>query len=48
LTETNVKVLRPGEREPGLHPKFYDEILGAEAARDIQMNEGIEWDLIER
>lgn len=48
LTETNVKVLRPGEREPGLHPKFYDDVLGAEAARDIQMNEGIDWDLIER
>jgi N-acetylneuraminate synthase len=48
LTETNVKVLRPGEREPGLHPKFYDDILGAEAARDIQMNEGIKWDLVER
>jgi N-acetylneuraminate synthase len=47
LTEDNVKVLRPGQRESGLHPKHYDEILGATAAERIERNEGIRWDQIE-
>jgi N,N'-diacetyllegionaminate synthase len=48
FTEENVKVLRPGERESGLHPKFYDEILGAEAARDIDAGAGLDWDDVRR
>ena len=47
LTAENVKVLRPGEQDAGLHPKFYDEILGATAARDIQRSAGLQWDDIE-
>jgi N-acetylneuraminate synthase len=47
LTAENVKVLRPGEQDAGLHPKFYDEILGATAARDIKRSAGIQWDDIE-
>lgn len=47
LTEANVKVLRPGKQSTGLHPKFYDEILGEVVARDIPANEGIEWDHVE-
>lgn len=43
LTEENVAVLRPGERERGLDPKFYDEVLGRTAARDISKDEGIDW-----
>lgn len=44
FTEQNLKVLRPGEREAGLAPKFYDEIVGREAARDIEKDAGIQWD----
>ncbi|WP_436344046.1 N-acetylneuraminate synthase family protein [Natronorubrum sp. FCH18a] len=44
FTTENMKVLRPGEHETGLDPKFYDEILGATAARDIQKGDGIQWD----
>ena len=41
LTAGNVKVLRPGDREPGLHPKFYDEVVGRVATTNIQMGSGI-------
>jgi N-acetylneuraminate synthase len=44
LTEENLKVLRPGEQESGLHPKFYDKLVGTAAAGDISRGEGIDWD----
>jgi len=47
LTTEKVKVLRPGEQDAGLHPKFYYEILGSIAARDIQRSTGLQWDDIE-
>jgi N-acetylneuraminate synthase len=47
FTEENVKVLRPGVREAGLHPKFYDEIIGEVAVRDIEKNAGIQWTDVE-
>jgi N-acetylneuraminate synthase len=46
-TEENVKVLRPGAQEPGLHPEFYDEIIGEVASRDVPKNAGIQWDDVE-
>jgi N-acetylneuraminate synthase len=42
LTADNVKVLRPGDREPGLHPKLYDEVVGKRATTNIQMGSGID------
>lgn len=47
LTVENVKVLRPGEKEAGIHPKFYDELLGETAAHDIQRSAGLQWDDVE-
>jgi N-acetylneuraminate synthase len=44
----NLKVLRPGHQEAGLHPKFYDELLGETAARDIQESAGIQWADVDR
>jgi N-acetylneuraminate synthase len=44
FTQNNVGVLRPGERSTGLHPKFYDEILGQTAASSIDKSDGITWD----
>ncbi|WP_223174360.1 N-acetylneuraminate synthase family protein [Halorubrum xinjiangense] len=44
LTEEDIKVLRPGEQESGLHPKFYDELVGTTVVRDISRGEGIDWD----
>ena len=43
LTEENIHVLRPGEKKPGLHPKFYNEIIGTTATRTIDRWEGITW-----
>jgi len=39
-----VKVLRPGDQKAGLHPKFYDELLGKFAAHDIEKSTGLRWD----
>jgi N-acetylneuraminate synthase len=47
FTKENVKVLRPGEQETGLRPKFYDEIVGKTAAQKVQKNSGLKWDDIE-
>jgi N-acetylneuraminate synthase len=44
LTRANVRVLRPGERKRGLHPKYYEEILGQTAAHDIHQSAGVQWD----
>jgi len=41
LTEDNIAVLRPGEREAGLKPKHYGDVLGSTASRRIREGEGI-------
>lgn len=46
FTMENVKVLRPGDNEAGLNPKFYDEIVGATADRDVEKGDGIRWDVV--
>ena len=48
FTPENIKVLRPGEQQAGFHPKFYDELLGETAARDIQKSTGIQWEDVNR
>jgi len=47
LTDDDVRVLRPGERDRGLHPRFYDDVVGKVAARDIDSGKGIQWDDLE-
>ncbi len=47
LTEDNVGVLRSGRQTNGLHPKFYDELLGKVAERQIPKDSGITWDDVE-
>jgi N-acetylneuraminate synthase len=44
ISEENVKVLRPGEKEAGLNPKFYDEIIGETAVRSVKKGDGIQWE----
>ncbi|MFC7071595.1 N-acetylneuraminate synthase family protein [Halovenus rubra] len=44
ISSEDIKVLRPGEKEAGLDPKFYDEIVGETAGRDIETGNGIQWD----
>jgi N-acetylneuraminate synthase len=47
LTRDNIGPLSPGEREPGLLPKHYEEVLGKQASRDIQRSTGLSWEDIE-
>jgi N-acetylneuraminate synthase len=47
LTRDNIGLLSPGEREPGLLPKHYEEVLGKQASRDIQRSTGLSWEDIE-
>jgi pseudaminic acid synthase len=44
LTVNNIRSIRPGY---GLHPRFFDEILGKKAKRDIQRGTPLDWDMIE-
>jgi len=44
FTDENLQVLRPGEQAAGLHPKFYDELLGKTAGRDVEKSAGLQWD----
>jgi N,N'-diacetyllegionaminate synthase len=48
ITENHVQVLRPGTKEKGLKPKYYDEVVGSTAARTIESGDGIQWDDIEQ
>jgi len=45
FTETNVRSVRPGT---GLSPKYYHEILGKRAAKDIPFATPLSWDFIVR
>jgi len=47
FTEGNIGLLSPGELDPGLLPKHYDDVLGETASRDIKKSQGITWDDIE-
>ena len=44
FTEKNIKSIRPGQ---GLLPKYYDEILGKKARKDILFGTPLGWELIE-
>lgn len=44
LTDDDLRVLRPGERTTGLHPKHYDEVVGRTTARAVSAGEGLQWD----
>lgn len=44
FTRENLAVLRPGTREAGLPPKFYEELLGETAARHVAKDDGIDWE----
>jgi N-acetylneuraminate synthase len=47
FTPNNIDILRPGSREQGINPKFYDEVIGNTATRNIQKGAGIQWEDIE-
>jgi len=43
FTASNLRVVRPGS---GLHPRFYEDVLGRRAARSAKKGEPLSWDLI--
>lgn len=47
FTEENTAILRSGKQKRGVAPKFYDEIIGATAARDVGKDVGIGWEDVE-
>jgi pseudaminic acid synthase len=44
FTEKNVKSIRPGY---GLHPRYYREVLGKKARKNIKKGTPLSWDLVE-
>lgn len=42
LTEENIKSIRPNN---GLHTKYYEQILGSKAARDLKKGTPLDWDM---
>ncbi|MCG8481166.1 MAG: N-acetylneuraminate synthase family protein [Spirochaetales bacterium] len=45
LTKKNTAVLRSEKNlSPGLHPRYWDSILGATLTRDIAAGDGVTWD----
>jgi len=45
LSQENVRILR-SERNlrPGLHPRFWEQVLGARLARGVALGDGIRWE----
>ncbi len=44
FTEKNIRVVRPGY---GMEPKYYEGILGKNAAKDLEKGTPLKWDMIE-
>ncbi len=44
FNETNIRSVRPGF---GLHPKYFNEIIGKRATRNLAKGEPLEWGMIE-
>ncbi len=45
FTPENIRVIRPAH---GLEPKYYEEVLGKAASRDLERATPLAWDMIER
>lgn len=43
LTSENLRVVRPGM---GLHPRYYEDLLGRKVRQDLKMGTAVSWDLI--
>lgn len=43
LTSENVRIVRPGH---GLHPRFYEQVIGRRASRDLKKGTALAWDLL--
>lgn len=43
ITEDNMKAIRPGD---GLHPKYYNDLIGRKVAVDIKLGTPVDWNFI--
>jgi N-acetylneuraminate synthase len=43
FTTTNVRIIRPGD---GLAPKYYEQIIGRHATKDLKRGTPLNWDSI--
>ena len=43
ITKENMKAIRPGD---GLHPKYYNDLIGKKVAVDIKLGTPVDWSLI--
>jgi N-acetylneuraminate synthase len=43
FTRTNLRVVRPGR---GLHPRFYEQLLGKSVSRDVRKGTPVDWTLL--
>ncbi|MCK4650923.1 pseudaminic acid synthase [Candidatus Babeliales bacterium] len=43
FTKNNIKIIRPGF---GLHPRYFDKILGKKASCDLKIGDPFKWDFI--
>jgi pseudaminic acid synthase len=43
FTRKNLRVVRPGR---GLHPRFYEQLLGKSVSRDVQKGTPVDWTLL--
>ena len=45
FTNINVRRIRPGY---GISPKFYDEIIGKKALKDIEKGTPVSWEMVSK
>jgi len=43
FTPRNLRVVRPGQ---GLHPRFYEQLLGKRIARDASKGTPVSWEIV--
>jgi N-acetylneuraminate synthase len=43
FTTKNLRIVRPAN---GLHPRFYSQVLGRSASRDVKLGTPLSWDLL--
>jgi N-acetylneuraminate synthase len=43
FTENNIRIVRPGN---GLHPRYYDKVLGKKVSKDVKKGTALDWNHI--
>ncbi len=47
ISQNDIDILRSGDNERGIEPKFYNQVIGTTATKKIGAGEGIRWDTID-